>query len=635
MEFWMAYKKKTYYKRLSKYGNLRTLVFILCIGALGLIATISLNIAIIQGKIRLNPKIADEYTLAEEYYNNKDYRRAKSILKKEISSTLDPKKEYDANILLGKIYNETGEYAKAINLFENMTNSLYFDERLKYNMAISYLKSDIPEQALIYLEETLTVNSNYIPTLLTLGQFYIDRDLPRLAKGYYERVLKLEDNDEAMFYAGIIALNEGLQTIAYDTLNKLVRTSKSEYSDKAANILGDIYVISGDTDRAIEMYLKSLANSKLQSDSVGRLVKVYEQTEDYDSIKKVYEQILEQNPYDIETILSLGELYENENLYDKAVKYYLRLTKIKNYTNAYESVGLLANAYYKNGMLKEAEANYKKILIADNKDDLYITALERLGDITYRQKSYYESLKYYRQVFSIETNNLIFMPRLGELELYYGNSDRGIQLLKDSIELGVGNAFPSRTLAIYYETIGNNNESVNYYNYTLSRYPKDRESVYRGGVLYYKTKNYEKAHESLLIAANDENNTTLVRETAWVTLCSMMEEISLYNEASSYYRQLIEMSPKVENYKLYGAFSYRRLQYNDSIYAYNEALNIANQKKDMFEINLALGKCYLRMNELDNAEESYRNALSYNGSDSQAKEGLKQVMSKKQLIYNK
>ena len=286
-------------------------------------------------------------------------------------------------------------------------------------------------------------------------------------------------------------------------------------------------------------------------------------------------------------------------------------------------------------MLKEAEANYKKILIVDKKDDLYITALERLGDITYRKKSYFESLKYYQQIYVMETNNLIFMPRLGELELYFGNSDRGIRLLENSIKAEVGNAFPSRTLAIYYESIGNNNEAINYYNYTLSKYPKDRESIYRGGILYYKTKNYEKAKESLLIAANDENNTTLVRETAWVTLCSMMEEISSYNDASIYYRQLIEMSPKVENYKLYGAFSYRRLQYNDAIYSYNEALNIATDKKDMFEINLALGKCYYRMNELDNAEESYRNALSYNGGDSQAKEGLKQVMAKKQLIYNK
>ena len=630
----MAYKKTTYNRRLAKYKNLQMVVFILCIGALGFIAIISLNVAIMQGKVKLNSQVVDEYTLAKEYYKNKDYNKAKSILKKEIETTIDPRKQYEANILLGQIYNETGDYDSAIKVFNTMTNSLYLDEKLKHNLGISYLEKEMYDEALISLENSLAINTNYIPSLLTLGRFYMERDLPRLAKGYYERVLALEDNDEALFYVGLIALNEGFQSVAYDTLSKLVRRSKSEYADKAAAILGDIYVISGDTDSAIEMYLKSLVNSDTKPDSVRRLVKIYEQVEDYDGIKKVYEQILEQNPNDIDTILALGELYEKENAYDRAIKYYLKLVRMKDYTNTYEATGLLANAYYKGSMLKEAEANYKKIIMADNKDELYKTALERLGDITYRQKNFLPSLKYYQEIYKLETNNTIFMPRLGELELYYGNSDKGIKLLKDSIEADVGNAFPSRTLAIYYESIGNNNEALNYYNYTLSKYPKDRESIYRAGMLYYKTKDYEKSKESLLIAANDENNTVLVRENAWITLATMMEEIRSYNDASTYYRQLVEMSPTVENYILYGAYSYRRLQYNDAIYAYNEALNSATSKKDMFDINLALGKCYYRMNELDNAEESYRNALSYNGSDSQAKEGLRQVLTKKELMYN-
>ena len=619
----MAYKKTTYNRRLAKYKNLQMVVFILCIGALGFIAIISLNVAIMQGKVKLNSQVVDEYTLAKEYYKNKDYNKAKSILKKEIETTIDPRKQYEANILLGQIYNETGDYDSAIKVFNTMTNSLYLDEKLKHNLGISYLEKEMYDEALISLENSLAINTNYIPSLLTLGRFYMERDLPRLAKGYYERVLALEDNDEALFYVGLIALNEGFQSVAYDTLSKLVRRSKSEYADKAATILGDIYVISGDTDSAIEMYLKSLVNSDTKPDSVRRLVKIYEQVEDYDGIKKVYEQILEQNPNDVDTILALGELYEKENAYDRAIKYYLRLVRMKDYTNTYEATGLLANAYYKGSMLKEAEANYKKIIMANNKDDLYKTALERLGDITYRQKDFLPSLKYYQEIYKLETNNTIFMPRLGELELYYGNSDKGIKLLKDSIEADVGNAFPSRTLAIYYEGIGNNNEALNYYNYTLSKYPKDRESIYRAGMLYYKTKEYEKSKESLLIAANDENNTMLVRENAWITLATMMEEIRSYNDASTYYRQLVEMSPTVENYILYGAYSYRRLQYNDAIYAYNEALNSATSKKDMFDINLALGKCYYRMNELDNAEESYRNALGYNGNDSQAKDGLK------------
>ena len=629
----MVYKKNTYNKRLAKYKNIQMIVFILSIGALGLIAIISLNVAIIQGKVRLNSQIVDDYTLAKEYYNNKDYNKAKSILKKEIRNTIDPKKEYEANILLGKIYNETKDYDNAIKIFNTMTNSLYLDEQLKHNLGISYLKKEMYDEALASLETSLSINSNYIPSLLTLGRFYMEKDLPRLAKGYYERVLNLEENDEALFYVGLIALNEGFQSIAYDTLTKLVRRSKGEYADKAATILGDIYVISGDTDSAIEMYLKSLVNSDTKPDSIKRLVKIYEQVEDYDGIKKVYEQILEQNPNDVDTILALGELYEKENAYDRAIKYYLKLVKMKDYTNTYSATGLLANAYYKGSMLKEAEANYKKIVMANNKDDLYKTALERLGDITYRQKDFMSSLRYYQEIYKIETNNAIFMPRLGELELYYGNSDKGIKLLKESIAEDIGHAFPSRTLAVYYESIGNNNEALNYYNYTLSKYPKDRESIYRAGMLYYKTKNYEKSKESLLIAANDENNTTLVRENAWITLATMMEEIRSYNDASAYYRQLVEMSPSVENYMLYGGFSYRRLQYNEAIYAYNEALNLATTKRDMFDINLVLGKCYYRMNELDNAEESYRTALSYNSGDSQAKDGLRQVLTKKELMY--
>ncbi|MCZ9996342.1 hypothetical protein OFR22_13240 [Brachyspira hyodysenteriae] len=159
----MVYKKKTYNKRLAKYKNIQMIVFILSIGALGLIAIISLNVAIIQGKVKLNSQIVDDYTLAKEYYNNKDYSKAKSILKKEIRNTIDPKKEYEANILLGKIYNETKDYDNVIKIFNTMTNSLYLDEQLKHNLAISYLKKEMYDEALVSLETSLSINSNYIP----------------------------------------------------------------------------------------------------------------------------------------------------------------------------------------------------------------------------------------------------------------------------------------------------------------------------------------------------------------------------------------------------------------------------------------------------------------------------------------
>lgn len=145
----MVYKKKTYDKRLAKYKNIQMIVFILSIGTLGLIAIISLNAAIIQGKVKLNYQVIDDYTLAKEYYKNKDYNKAKSILKKEIRNTIDPKKQYEANILLGKIYNETEEYDAAIKIFNTMTNSLFLDEKLKHNLGISYLEKEMYDEALI------------------------------------------------------------------------------------------------------------------------------------------------------------------------------------------------------------------------------------------------------------------------------------------------------------------------------------------------------------------------------------------------------------------------------------------------------------------------------------------------------
>ena len=70
----MQYKKKIYNKKIEKkLQSIRIFVFILSIGALGLISIISLNVAINQGKIKLNPRIVDEYTLAQEYYRKKDF----------------------------------------------------------------------------------------------------------------------------------------------------------------------------------------------------------------------------------------------------------------------------------------------------------------------------------------------------------------------------------------------------------------------------------------------------------------------------------------------------------------------------------------------------------------------------------
>ena len=105
---------------------------------------------------------------------------------------------------------------------------------------------------------------------------------------------------------------------------------------------------------------------------------------------------------------------------------------------------------------------------------------------------------------------------------------------------------------------------------------------------------------------------------------------TIYNEKT---KVLYRTYPSLEE----GISNYITLNEKDKfdkikeIYDYNEALAKLSAKfYDTEELKTYI-EAY-RLYELDNAEESYRNALSYNGNDSQAKDGLRQVLTKKELI---
>lgn len=611
----------------NSYIN-RALIFIISLSILAVIGVISIAVAISEDRITLNTKSLDDYTLANEFFKNKEYSKAKAILEKEGYSSIDPKRQFDSLMLLGCVFNEIGCYDEALEIFNSLEKSPYAGVALKHNIGVSFLRKGVYDEAIENFENALSINPEYIPTLIELGNFYLERDFPRLAKGYYERIIKVEENDEATFNLGNIALKEGFKDVAYDLLTDLVKRSKSVFSDKAAKILGDIYITKGNEKSAVEMYLKSLLNDNIDMESVKRLVAIYEKNEDYDSVKKVYEQVIEKNSKDTESILELADIYMKEREFKKAVPYYKRLTEIKDNTNIYEATSLLANSYYQAGMIKESSEQYKKIYFSKRADDIYITSVERLADITYRQKYYSQSLRYYQEIFNTLTNNDIFMPRLGELELYYGNEERGLELLKTAINKDIGKAFPSRILAVYYESIGNMTEAINYYKITLQKYPEDRESIFRVGMLYYKIQEYEKAKEALSIASYDEKNTVFIRERALIILATMSEEVRSYQDAVFYYKNLIELKPSVESYILYAGYSYRRLNYNEAIASYRLALDIANNKNNLTEIYLGLAKSYFRLDDIALAEENYKKVLKYDRGNIQAQEGLKQIATK-------
>lgn len=605
----------------------KTLTLIIGCTLFAIILVASVAIAIAYNKIIFgsNNNNKDKYTIAVQEFNKENYKKARKLLYQYRSVSLDPKKKYDAAILLGRIHTETYDYDKAFDMFNTITNSIYKDETLIHYMGEAYYKNNMIDIAIETFEEVLSVNPNYIPTLLRLGSFYIDNGTPILAKGYYTRVSELENNYEASLNLGIIALEEGLTDYAYKILSELVLKEKNEYTDKAAAILGDIYISDGDDESATKMYLKSLSSNVANEEFIKRLISIYEKQKNYNGIEYVYKQVLEKEPYNYEILLSLGNLYYSQNDYDNAIKYYKILYKLKENPHINETTLYLANSYYENGTLKDAYKYYKKIIVANEKDEVYIEALEKVAAISYTQKSFDLSLKYYKELTSLKEDNYIFLPRFGELELYYGNEETGIDILKKSIELGIEKAFPSRTLAIYYENKANIAMAIKYYAYTLSKYPNDRESIFRLGNTYYSIREYARATSLLLISVADNKNTVLVREHALKTLAISAEYTREYKKALLYYTQMININPTVENYSLYASYAFRRLEYEDAIDKYERALSLNATKEASHDIYVGIAKSYLRLEDFTNAEYNYKRALDYKRGSTQATEGLKQV----------
>lgn len=611
----------------------RNLVFIISFGLLAFLCVIAIAIAISENKINIKEDTKDEYSKALNAFNSKNYTKSKNIIYKERALAIDPKKQYESTVLLARIYSEMKEYNNALGVFYSITNSLYSDVNLYHYLGQCYFDMAAYDMAVETFENTLKIDKNHIPTLLKLAKFYMDRDIIVIAKAYYSRVNNLTINDEATFNLGVIAFQEGLEDKAYRILNELVKKNSSEYSQKASAVLGDIYIVYGDTQNATKMYLKSLSSNNLDDDIIKRLISIYEKEDDYESIKYVYKQILKRYPRDVDFIKPLAKIYMDEKDYDNALRYYERLYKASEDNDIYETTSLLANAYFQNNMLKEAYKYYKKIAMANKKDSIYKKAIERLGNIAYSRKAFTVALKYYQDLVEIEEDNEIFLPRLGELELYYGSKTAGIDLLIKSIEIEMGKAFPVRTLAMYYESIGNIPNSIRYYKNTLEKYPNDKESILRLGLLYYKIREYKNSTDLLHISAYDDENNPLVREKALHTLALISEEIREYDDAIIFYNNLIEIKPSVDNYTSYASYLYRRLDYENAIINYKNALKNNSERAVYFDIHLGLAKSYFRESDLINSEEHYRKALEYNRGNSQAAEGLKQVLIKKTLIY--
>ncbi|MGC8928398.1 MAG: tetratricopeptide repeat protein [Myxococcota bacterium] len=268
--------------------------------------------------------------------------------------------------ITGKIYENSGNYEKAL---ENYKQALVFDpfsSFLRYNIASVLLRKNDINGAIKQLSSaTESDNEDYDSRLLLATLLFskgeieeskrILIDAKRISPKRIDAYLKLSD----------IYLFLRDEKSALDTLNEILKNS----DDKSGAYLkmGNIYLNRRNIKTAIQYFTNALMIDPANRDAAVMLSIAYELEEKYDNAIEVLKKAQRYVADDTEVMLLIGKLYLRKEDF-KSAKLYFDYA-IRNSPDIVQTSIAVGNTFSQEGYYEEAEKIYKPLIAEYKKND--------------------------------------------------------------------------------------------------------------------------------------------------------------------------------------------------------------------------------------------------------------------------
>ena len=251
-------------------------------------------------------------------------------------------------------YQNTGQYEKAIELFEKLKQHKEYYEISIFEIAKSYKMQNNPVKAIEYFIELINFNNSYKEAIKELSQtaclsknyeqaenllksladktndiiFYIelikiffDKNDIQMAEMYIQKINNIDsENTEIKLLQAKLKRSQGYLTKSIEIFNELLNVVDDK--EDIYIELAEIYFLKGEYIKAID-YFEKIAGNKKDKYIYLKLVELYyltEQNEKSDAAGKKALELTPQNQFDQDTILNEIEILQRKIILKSKMK---------------------------------------------------------------------------------------------------------------------------------------------------------------------------------------------------------------------------------------------------------------------------------------------------------------------------
>lgn len=576
---------------------------------------------LMQGREIITPFQTDNLQLkkAIESYNSGYMPNAITEFTDIVESNANPKDKAIALIYLGLIADRKGEYDSAIGYFQRALNYDENNPEIYMNMARTYRKKKDFNNAVKYADKASGLNPADVNPLILLGNINYELSNWDEAIRYYEKALKIDNNNPALLYNMALALfQKGERYPALEFMKKAAESDKvGDVAYNSYSRLGAEFLESNMFDLA-EKYLFQATRLRPQ-DPIGRYnlaIAYLRQNKDAEALKELEEsERLGQN--DMGLLESIGESYFALKDYDRSLRSYNKVLE-----TAGRNVKILSRIgeiYYSKGDLEKAYESYRKVTQIQPASENARIAYLNMGNILDDAQRFEDAVKAYESAIAIRDNDDLAHYNLGIAYKHAGKSALAINAWRKAAQINPGNIKTRLAMADYYYEQGYMDQAEKEYQEIIYKWPSSQEALFKLGTIYHKHKDYPDARKAYSKVIEVDESTELARKAminlAIVSSGERNDDESLNNSIKIIQKALVLKPDDSDALLALGIIYARKEMHHKAIDAFYQSIKSSRDNKMTAESYNNMGKSYYQLKEYKKAVQAFSRGVEEDPSN--------------------